>query len=114
MSRVLSGLLCLLLSQTPAQVPQSSPYFVDVADKAGLTADIISGEKDSKKYIIETTGTGIAILDYDNDGWEDLYVTYYGKNRLFHNQNGVFTEIAEKEGVAGPGKAWARGCARVA
>ena len=40
-------------------------------------------------------GQGVCVGDYDNDGWEDLYVTYYGKNRLYHNQNGVFTEVAE-------------------
>jgi hypothetical protein len=51
--------------------------------------------------------------DYDNDGWEDLYVTYYGKNRLYHNQHGVFTEVADKAGVAGSGKAWGTGCAFV-
>ena len=51
--------------------------------------------------------------DYDNDGWEDLYVTYYGKNRLYHNDHGVFTEVAEKAGVAGTGKAWGTGCAFV-
>ena len=51
--------------------------------------------------------------DYDNDGWEDLYVTYYGKNRLYRNQNGVFTEVADPSGVAGTGKAWGTGCAFV-
>ncbi len=41
-------------------------------------------------------GQGVCVGDYDNDGWEDLYVTYYGKNRLYHNQSGVFTEVAER------------------
>ncbi len=41
-------------------------------------------------------GQGVCVGDYDNDGWEDLYVTYYGKNRLYHNQQGVFTEVAER------------------
>ena len=58
-------------------------------------------------------GQGVCVGDYDNDGWEDLYITYYGKNRLYHNQNGVFTEVAEKSGVAGSGKAWGTGCAFV-
>ena len=35
-------------------------------------------------------GQGVCVGDYDNDGWEDLYVTYYGKNRLYHNEHGVF------------------------
>jgi len=169
--------LCSRLAPAQAQTkpPQNAiAYFTDVAQQAGLTAPIVFGGKDTKKYIIETTGTGAAIFDYDNDGWpdifivngatlegfptgeaptnhlyrnnhdgtftdvtvkaglsatgwgqgvcvgdydndgwEDLYVTYYGKNRLFHNQNGVFTEVAEKAGVAGSGKAWGTGCAWV-
>jgi len=162
-------------AQAQTKPPQNAiAYFTDVAQKAGLTVPIVFGGKDTKKYIIETTGTGAAIFDYDNDGWpdiflvngttlegfptgeaptnhlyrnnhdgtftdvtvkaglnatgwgqgvcvgdydndgwEDLYVTYYGKNRLFHNQNGVFTELAEKAGVAGSGKAWGTGCAWV-
>jgi enediyne biosynthesis protein E4 len=149
--------------------------FVDVAQKSGLTMLNVFGGKDSKKYIIETTGSGVAIFDYDNDGWpdiflvngttlegfpagkgptnhlyrnnhdgtftdvtvqaglaglpgwgqgvcvgdydndgwEDLYVTYYGKNRLYHNHNGVFTEVGESSGTAGSGKAWGTGCAFV-
>jgi len=166
-----------VIAQTPAKTsspPNSIAYFTDVAQKAGLTAPIVFGGKDTKKYIIETTGTGVAIFDYDNDGWpdifivngttlegvpagqgptnhlyhnnqdgtftdvtvkaglaatgwgqgacvgdydndgwEDLYVTYYGKNRLYHNQHGVFAEVAEKAGVAGSGKAWGTGCAWV-
>jgi enediyne biosynthesis protein E4 len=42
-----------------------------------------------------------------------LYVTYFGKNRLYHNDHGVFSEVAEKAGVAGSGKAWGSGCAFV-
>ncbi len=153
---------------------QPIAYFTDITQKAGLTSLNVFGGKDTKKYIIETTGTGAAIFDYDNDGWpdiflvngttlegfpggkaptnhlyrnnhdgtftdvtvkaglaasgwgqgvcvgdydndgwEDLYVTYYGKNRLYHNQDGVFTEVGEKSGVAGSGKAWGTGCAFV-
>jgi enediyne biosynthesis protein E4 len=149
-------------------------YFTDIAEKAGLTAKIVFGGVDTKKFIIETTGTGVAIFDYDNDGWpdifvvngttldgfpsgqaptnhlyrnnhdgtfsdvtvkaglaasgwgqgvcagdydndgwEDLYVTYYGKNRLYHNEHGSFIDIADKAGVAGNGKAWGTGCAFV-
>src|SRR5258708_34754395 len=49
-------------------------HFTDVAQKAGLTAPIIFGGETTKKYIIETTGTGVAIFDYDNDGWPDIFV----------------------------------------
>ena len=48
--------------------------FVDMADKAGLTMWEIFGGVDTKKYIIETTGTGVALLDYDNDGWLDIFI----------------------------------------
>jgi hypothetical protein len=163
-------------SQLAKSPPPAAPVanFTDVAEKAGITMQEIFGGIETKKYIIETTGTGVAIFDYDNDGWpdiflvngtrlgappagaapsnhlyrnnhdgtftdvtskagltatgwgqgvcvgdydndgwEDLYITYYGKNRLYHNQNGVFTEVAEKAGVAGSGKAWGTGCAFV-
>ena len=40
-----------------------------------------------------------------------VYVTYYGKNRLYHNNKGVFSEVAEESGTAGTGKAWGTGCA---
>jgi len=39
--------------------------------------------------------------DYDNDGWPDIYVSNFGKNRLYHNNHdGTFTDVAEKAGVA--------------
>ncbi len=56
-------------------------------------------------------GAGRCVGDYDNDGWEDLYVTYYGKNRLYHNQGGTFQEVGEASGTAGSGKSWGTGCA---
>jgi len=171
----LAGVCCGQQAKTaPAAVGKPLANFTDIAEKAGLTMQDIFGGIETKKYIIETTGTGVAIFDYDNDGWpdifivngrrlegfpagrepsnhlyhnnhdgtftdvtvkagltatgwgqgvcvgdydndgwEDLYVTYYGKNRLYHNQGGVFTEVAEKAGVAGSGKAWGSGCAFV-
>ncbi|MGB7546328.1 MAG: CRTAC1 family protein [Terracidiphilus sp.] len=61
--------------------------FTDVAAKAGVTND--------------RWGFGVAIADYDNDGWPDIMVTNYGKNRLYHNNHdGTFTDVAEKAGVA--------------
>src|SRR2546429_1309633 len=72
--------------------------FTDVTVKAGLVA---SG-----------WGQGGCVGDYDNDGWEALYVTYYGKNVLYHNNgNGTFTDVSEKAHVEGTGKAWGTGCA---
>ncbi|MBA0085316.1 MAG: CRTAC1 family protein [Acidobacteria bacterium Pan2503] len=61
--------------------------FTDVTDKAGVAN--------------ERWGFGVAVGDYDNDGWPDIYVANYGKNRLFHNNHdGTFSDVAEKAGVA--------------
>jgi enediyne biosynthesis protein E4 len=61
--------------------------FTNVAAKAGVTND--------------RWGVGVAVGDYDNDGWPDLYVTNVGKNRLYHNNHdGTFTDVAVKAGVA--------------
>ena len=71
--------------------------FTDVTVKAGLTST--------------TWGQGACVGDYDNDGFDDLYVTGYGKNRLFHNGgDGTFKEVAEAAGAAGSGKEWGTGC----
>ncbi len=57
-------------------------------------------------------GMGVAVGDYDNDGYEDLYVTAYGGNRLYHNNgNGKFTDVTEQAGVGGGG--WSTGAAWV-
>jgi len=59
-------------------------------------------------------GQGVCIGDYDNDGFDDLFVTYFGKNVLYHNQgNGTFIDVSEKAGVAGDPKRWNTGCAFV-
>ena len=61
--------------------------FTDVTAKAGVAN--------------ERWGFGVAVADYDNDGWPDIYVANFGKNRLYHNNhNGTFTDVAEKTGVA--------------
>jgi len=63
--------------------------FTDVTHKAGLDTEIF--------------GMGVAVGDYDNDGFDDLFVTAYGQNRLFHNDgNGTFTDVTQKAGLQGP------------
>jgi len=59
-------------------------------------------------------GQGCCVGDYDNDGWDDLFVSYFGKNILYHNNgDGTFTDVGQKAGVAGNGKRWNTGCAFV-
>jgi hypothetical protein len=59
-------------------------------------------------------GQGVCIGDYDNDGFEDLFVTYWGHNLLYHNNgNGTFTDVSEQAGVAGKQTRWGTGCAFV-
>jgi len=69
---------------------KSDGTFEDVTEKAGLQG--------------VGYGMGVAVGDYDNDGYEDLYVTAYGGNRLYHNNgDGTFTDVTQKAGVAGGG-----------
>lgn len=59
-------------------------------------------------------GQGVCIGDYDNDGFEDLFISYYGKNALYRNNgNGTFADVSEKAGVAGAKTRWGSGCAFV-
>jgi hypothetical protein len=59
-------------------------------------------------------GQGVCVGDYDNDGFDDIYITSFGKNALFHNNgNGIFTDVTEKAGVGTSGKRWNTGCAFV-
>ncbi len=74
--------------------------FTDVTLKAGLAR---SG-----------WGQGVCIGDYDNDGNDDLFITYFGKNALYHNNgDGTFTDVTGKAGVGGSGNRWNTGCAFV-
>ena len=123
---------CSLLGLLPAgailnsqQAPQkkSDPkpiaHFTDLAQKAGLVSPIVFGGENTKKYIIETTGTGVAIFDYDNDGWPDIFVVNGTKldlldkskaptSHLYHNNHdGTFTDVTEKAGLTHTG--WGQG-----
>ena len=83
--------------------------FTDVAAAAGLTAPIIYGGVESKKYILETNGCGVAFYDYDNDGWMDLFLAggtrlegHPGASslRLYkNNRNGTFTDVTREAGL---------------
>jgi len=149
-------------------------HFTNEAARAGLTARNVSGDATHKKYLPELNGSGVAFIDYnndglpdifqingtvavpsdsaapishlyrnngdgtftdvttkagvgssgwgqgacvgdyDNDGWDDLLVTYYGHNRLFHNNgNGTFSDVADEAGLAATNGKWNTGCAFV-
>jgi enediyne biosynthesis protein E4 len=168
-----TGLLgSLLLGVSPASPPVISKIdFVDVAAQAGLTARHITGVDEGREYIIESTGSGLALIDYnndgfldiffvngttlegfpkgeepvnhlyrnnkdgtftdvtaeaslirsgwgqgtcvgdfDNDGWEDLFVTYYGQNVLYRNTGGRFEDVTGKAGLLQKTLRWNSGC----
>jgi enediyne biosynthesis protein E4 len=104
----------------PRQSPSGRPFdahFVDVASSAGLRAPTIYGGVETKKYILESTGCGCAFIDYDNDGWMDLFLLSGTRlegapagatSRLYkNNRDGTFTDVTERAGLGAAG--WASG-----
>jgi len=102
----------------PRGKPSGRPFlarFTDVARQAGLTQPVIYGGEESKSYIIEVVGCGVAFIDYDNDGWMDLLVLSGTRldsppagtsNRLYkNNRDGTFTDVTAKAGLVRTG--WA-------
>jgi hypothetical protein len=100
--------------------PSGRPFnahFVDIASSAGLHAPVIYGGVESKKYILEATGCGCAFIDYDNDGWMDIFLLSGTRlegdpsgagNRLYkNNRDGTFTDVTSKAGLNAVG--WASG-----
>jgi hypothetical protein len=89
--------------------------FTDVAKQAGLTSPVIYGGIDTKGYIVEVVGCGAAFIDYDNDGWQDLFILNGTRlegappgttNRLYkNNRDGTFTDVTDKAGLTRAG--WA-------
>lgn len=102
---------------TPKSTPSPFSRFVDVAESAGLTKDMVFGETDHLTYIVEANGSGCAFFDYDNDGWMDVFIlggrrlegcVPGSSNRLYHNnRDGTFTDVTEKAGLIDCG--WACG-----
>jgi hypothetical protein len=93
--------------------------FVDVAKQAGLNAKTIFGGVKKNKYLLETTGCGVAFYDYDNDGWLDIFLVNgwrlegfpKGEEPTCHlfknNRDGTFTDATIKAGLARSG--WGQG-----
>jgi hypothetical protein len=86
------------------------PEFRDIARQAGLTQPFPNGGTQAKQYIVETTGSGVAFIDYDNDGFVDLFVVSGdgGTNRMYHNDgHGHFTDVTAELGLTSSG--WGQG-----
>ena len=116
-----SGMASRSVKPMPRGKPSGLPFharFTDVAREAGLREPVVYGGVDRKTYILETVGCGAAFIDYDNDGWLDIFLPsgtrFEGApnatNRLYHNnRDGTFTDVTEKAGLHHAG--WACGVA---
>ena len=102
----------------PRGKPSGRPFLsrlTDIAKQAGLTQPVVYGGVDSKSYIVEVVGCGVAFIDYDNDGWIDLFILSGTRlegapagasNRLYkNNRDGTFTDVTAKSGLLRTG--WA-------
>jgi hypothetical protein len=102
----------------PRGKPSGLPFhaqFTDVAAMAGLRAPVIYGGIEHKRFILETVGCGAAFIDYDQDGWLDIFLLSGTRtegapngatNRLYrNNRDGTFTDVTEKSGLGRSG--WA-------
>ena len=111
--------LVIALAAVSAQAPPALPTFSDETARAGIQFRH-HGNPTADKYLIETMGGGVALLDYDNDGLLDIFLVNGGAfrvegkqgridrskpeywNRLYHNNgDGTFTDVTEKAGVSG-------------
>jgi hypothetical protein len=94
--------------------------FVDVATQSGLNAKTIYGGEGKNKYLLETTGCGVAFYDYDHDGWVDIFLVNGWRLEGFpkgaeptchlfkNNRDGTFTDVTLRAGLARSG--WGQGC----
>src|SRR6266852_8941662 len=104
------------------RIPAVKParvHLEDIASQSGLTALNVYGGDTHKEYIIETTGNGAVIFDYDNDGWPDVFLPNGSRvegfanqdapsGHLYHNnRNGTFTNVTATSGLVRPG--WGQG-----
>src|SRR6202012_820395 len=89
---------------------ERNPDFRNVAQASGLVAAMPNGGDASKRFILETTGSGIAFIDYDNDGLADLFVLSGpgSPSRMYHNEGGgKFRDVTKELGFTREG--WAQG-----
>jgi hypothetical protein len=116
----LGGMASRGVKPQPRGKPSGLPFharFTDVAARAGLRTPVIYGPPDRMDYILESMGCGVAFLDYDNDGWLDIFVLSGTRregpvegatNRLYkNNRDGTFSDVTAKAGLVRQG--WACG-----
>ena len=115
------GIASRNVKPVPRGKPSGLPFdakFTDIARQAGLTAPTIYGGVDRIDYLLETSSGGVAFVDYDNDGWADIFIVSGSRftkpeppdatNRLYHNNHdGTFADVTEKAGLRRTG--WASG-----
>jgi enediyne biosynthesis protein E4 len=113
-SGILLALFSAVPSSTPAQTAKNVPAgsaitFQDISQKAGIHFVHNNGAY-GKKYLPETMGPGVAFIDYDNDGWPDIFIvngtdwpghaSKHSTPKLYHNNhNGTFTDVTHKAGL---------------
>jgi hypothetical protein len=101
--------------------PAAGFSFTDIAAEAGLSGAVnVFGGVERKRYLLEEIGCGVALFDYDNDGWLDIFfingtrfdgisLEHQPSNFLFHNnRDGTFTNVTDKTGLGRSG--WGQGC----
>jgi hypothetical protein len=109
----LGGMASRGVRPQPRGNPSGLPFharFTDVAARAGLRAPVIYGPPDRMDYILESMGCGVAFIDFDNDGWLDIFLlsgtrregpVAGASNRLYrNNRDGTFTDVTQKTGLA--------------
>jgi enediyne biosynthesis protein E4 len=106
-------------AQDVGEVPPSGFSFRNTAREAGLTAVTVFGGTETNKYLLETTGCGVAVLDFDADGWLDVFLVNGSvledfprggapTNHLYRNRrDGTFEDVTAKAGLAQSG--WGQG-----
>jgi hypothetical protein len=116
---VITTMLAATASHSQKQLPKRVPQLVDITASTGIHFEHLSSS--DQKYIVESMSGGVALIDYDGDGWLDIYFTNApsvamalagkrAKSALYHNNHdGTFTDVTDKAGVGYP--CWAMGAA---
>ncbi|MBX7174900.1 MAG: CRTAC1 family protein [Pyrinomonadaceae bacterium] len=115
-SRLFAGKLLLLLIFCASTFAQENLYPVtltNISKQSGINFKTIYGDENKNRYLLETTGTGVAFIDYDNDGWQDIFFVNGTRlddtlpkneppptNHLFRNKgDGTFEDVTAKAGL---------------